>query len=122
MRISDWSSDVCSSDLLFDDRLERADHARGDERGQQVESEPRPALAGARSSRREQVLVVLRQAALAKVLALRPLVDLVDDGIDGDAADQLTLPVQHRLHDQTVFHYSIHHNTAKHVGKKKKAE
>src|SRR3546814_1162518 len=106
MRISDWSSDVCSSDLLFDDRLERADHARGDERGQQVESEPRPALAGARSSRREQVLVVLRQADLAKVLALRTLFDLVDDGIDGDAADHLTLQVQHRDRRRTRLNSS----------------
>jgi hypothetical protein len=88
-------------DEVHDRVLEHADHARGDERGDEIDGEPRPAVLERVEHRREDVLLLL-QARSGELRFGALLPDVVDDCVDREAADQPAARIDHRRRDEVV--------------------
>jgi hypothetical protein len=81
--------------------FEHADHARGDERREQVEAEPDPALAPALPHRAEEVDVVA-EAHLPQRLLEGIFGQPVDHLVDRKPAHDLAMDVDHRRRNEVV--------------------
>ena len=81
--------------------LEHADDARGDERGHQIDRQPRPAVLEAVEHRREHVLF-LAQARLGELALGARFADVVHHRIDREAAGEPAGGVDHRRRHQVV--------------------
>jgi len=80
-------------DQLLDRAFEQADHARCDERGDEVDGEPCPAVAEGCPDRRENVLL-FAQAGLREEILLATLPDEVEHLVDRHATDQPVVGVE----------------------------
>ncbi len=92
---------AASATSSLDRAFEDADHARRDERGDEVDREPRPAVLERFPHRREDVFL-LAQARLRQHFLFAALADEVEHFVDRHAADQLAVRVDDRRGHEVV--------------------